>query len=94
MNVDQVMRDRLLLLVALCWLAFGCLALAGLTRVLDNQLVAWVLMAPAMLLGLIASPGWFYQVSEGWPTLTPIGVAAVYAAPGILLLAVRRMRRR
>jgi hypothetical protein len=93
-QVVSQLANRLLLLVSLCWLAFGCLALAGLARVLDNQLVAWVLMVPAMLLGLLAPPGWFYQVSEGWPILTFIGVAAVYVAPGTLLLAVSRLRRR
>jgi hypothetical protein len=83
---------RLLLLVAVCWLALGCLALSGLAHVVDNQLVGWALMVPAMGLGLLASPGWLYAVSDGWPVLTLIGVCAVYFAPGILLLAVGRMR--
>lgn len=83
---------RLLLLVAVCWLALGCLAVGGLVHVLDNQLVGWVLMVPAVPLGLLASPGWFYAVFDGWPVLTLIGVGAVYFAPGILLLTVGRMR--
>jgi hypothetical protein len=48
-------------------------------------------MVPAIPLGLLGSPGWFYTVSDGWPVLTPVGVGAVYFAPAILLLAVRRV---
>jgi hypothetical protein len=79
---------RLLLLVAVCWLALGCLALAGLTRAHDNQLTGWMLMVPAMLLGLLTSPGWLYTVSDGWAVLTLGGVMVVYFVPGLLLSAV------
>jgi hypothetical protein len=90
----MTVAKRLLRLLAICWLGLGCLALAGLGDVLDNQLVGWTLIVPAIPLGLVASPGCLYAVSDGWPVLTLIGVAVVYVAPGVLLLAVgwRRLR--
>jgi hypothetical protein len=84
----------LVLLVAICWLGLGCFAFAGLAHVLDNQLVGWALIVPAIGVGLTAPPGWLHSVSDGWPVLTVLGVAVVYIAPGILLLTVRWRRRR
>jgi hypothetical protein len=86
----MTLAKRLLLLVAICWLGLACLALAGLAHVLDNQLVGWALMVPAIGVRLLAPPGWLHSVSDGWPVLTFLGVAVVYAAPGVLMLAVRR----
>jgi hypothetical protein len=86
----MTLAKRLLLLVAICWLGLGGLAFAGVAHVLDNQLVGWALMVPAIGLGLIAPPGWLHHVSDGWPVLTLLGVALVYVAPGVLMLAVRR----
>ncbi len=87
------LANRLLLFVAIACITLGCLALAGLAHLLDNQVVGWAVMVPAIPVGLVASPGWFYSVSDGWPVLTVAGVGMTYFVPGILLLTARRVTR-
>ena len=38
------------------WFLTGCVALVGLLRESDAQLVGWLLMVPAMVLGLLGVP--------------------------------------
>lgn len=83
--------NRLLLLLAVSCIGLGCLALSGLAHLLDNQVVGCALMIPAIPVGLVACPGWFYAVSDGWPVLTVAGVGVTYFIPGILLLTARRV---
>ena len=78
--------------VAAAWLVIGCVALAGLLRGSDAQLVGRLLTAPAMILGsLRVPPGILFKVSQGWPILTLAGVALVYfVAPAVFFVATRR----
>jgi hypothetical protein len=88
-------------LAAFLVLGLGCVAMLGRAGVGEDSLVVgWSLMVPAMLLGtayglLGVESSVLFVVQDGFPILTKLGVASLYAIPAVALYLIgARLARR